>query len=514
MRNKRIIFIAILIITVSVLLFAFAGCNLGSKPAGILLSFYNDSENLQVKVLTYELNNLKDYVIQQTYGKLIVATKENDYMLYNISNDQKLAISNKPFTMEMDGVFSTYKEVDGERIYYFYDEFGVIKEDVRQDDCIKFGSQIVFSDGTVVMSTKLGVKTLEMTLENVMDMANYSNARIYENGDFIILNNSSDNFLIYDNDDNFKYSMKLSAVVNASIDDEVNMTNLGQGKVAIQVIRELTDVEAQSGFDFVVEGKYYDLFTYIYDLASRGLKEVVFNNIIYGEYTNATMSKNDKYALLYVYDISTKHISSDVNIIVTDIGLKEKVKLNDFVNGATSFAIIDKSTFAISDNTIVYVFNQKGELINNYSKDVLVNSSGFIKVGKTYYDLKGDKFITLDDESALVDARSNGLLYYIEEVEGVRFFSIWDSKELSLTTYNLGAYELGKIAVEGEMLFFTIRHSDSAFIIYSSYNGKAISDKKYVSASAVRSGNSDYYIITAVDTEGKTVYYSYRVGIK
>ena len=514
MRNKRIIFIATLIITVSVLLFAFAGCNLGSKPAGILLSFYNDSENLKVKVLTYELSDLKDYVIQQTYGKLIVATKENDYMLYNISNDKKLAISNKPFTMEMDGVFSTYKEVNGERIYYFCDEIGVIKENVRQEDYIKLGSQIIFSDGTVVMSTKLGVKTLEMTLENAMDMANYSNARIYENGDFTILNNSSDNFLIYDNDGNFKYSMKLSAVVNASIDDEVSITNLGQGKVAIQVIRELTDVEAQSSFDFVVEGKYCDLFTYIYDLASRELKEVVFNNIIYGEYTNATMSKDDKYALLYVYDISTKHISSDVNIIVTDISLKEKVKLNDFVNGATSFAIIDESAFAISDSTMVYVFNQKGKLINNYSKDVLVNNSDLINVGKNYYDLKGNKSITLDDKCTLIDARSNGLLYYIEEIEGVRFFRVWDSKELSFTAYNLDAYELGKIVVEGEMLFYTISSIDGSFIIYSSYNGKTISDKKYVSASAVRSGNSDYYIITAVDTEGKTVYYSYRVGIK
>ncbi|MBD5086336.1 MAG: hypothetical protein HDT32_03130 [Clostridiales bacterium] len=514
MRNKKLIFAITFILTVSTFLCMFVGCNIGTKPAEILTSFYNSET--KPKVQTVELTNLEGFDIQRIYGDVVTAKKrgESVYMLCNIAQNKMIIKTNNEFTEVIDGVFSTYKEVDGEKIYYFCDKLGVIKEDVKQEDYIKLGSQIVFSDGTVVMSTKLGVKTLEMTLENVMDMANYSNAVICENDDFIILNNSSDNFLIYDNDGNFKYSMKLSAVVNASIDDEVHMTNLGQGKVAIQVIRELTEVEAKSGFDFIVEGKYYDLFTYIYDLESRELKEVVFNNVINGQYTNAIMSKDDKHALLYVYDISTKHFSSDVNIIVTDIGLKEKVNLNDFVNGATSFSIIDESTFAISDSTMTYVFNQKGELINNYSNDVSVNNSGLINVGKNYYDLKGNKLITLEDEWTLIDATSDGLFYYISEDNSATFFRVWDTKGLQLTSYNLDAYKFGKIEVEGEMLCFTISGKDDAFIIYSSYDGKAISNKKYVSASAVRSGNSDYYIITAVDTAGNIVYYSNRVGIK
>ena len=513
MRNKKLIFVATLILTISVLLCAFVGCSKEVTPAEILTSFYKDEAKSTAK--TVELTNLEGYTISQYDSELVIARKyENDeytYALVNVAENKVIATSENNFSWAINGVYYTYKDVEEERMYSFYSKDGVVKQLVKQGEYSASGSQITFNDGTVAISTKSGVVVFEKTLENSMNMVNYINADVYENDDMIIINNYSDNFLVYDKDGNFKYSVKLSTIINSSEDDEVIVANLGKGKVAIQVMRELTEVEAESSFDFIMDGKYYDLFTYIYDLNTKELKEKDFNKVLYGDYTSATMSKDDNYAMLYVYDISTKHVATDISMIVTDVELNEKVNLNDFVKGATYFVAIDESTFAIVDHMMVYLFNEKGEMIKSYSEMTTGTKSGLINAGRYFYDLKGNQVFKLDmDAPTWMNIESDGLIYYVKEKDGeLSEICVFDSKTNTTASYNIENYD--QVDVNNKAICFTISDEDGNKTIYSCYDGKAISSKKFASVSARNSGNG-YYIITAIDADGNTTYFSYTVS--
>lgn len=514
MRNKKLIFVATLIITISVLLCAFVGCNREPKPAQILASFYKDEAETTVK--TVELTNLEGYTITQYYSEVVVARKfENEkysYALVNVEKNEVIATSENNFGRAISGVYSTYKDVEEERIYSFYSKDGVVKESVKQGEYSAEGSRITFNDGTVAVSTKSDIVVFEQTLENSMSMVNFvSSADVYENDDMIIITDDNDCycFLVYDKDGNFKYSVILATLLNASSEDEIKMVNLAKGKVAIQVKRELTEVEAESGFDYIMDGNYYALSTYVYDLKSKELKAIDFNKII-STYREAKMSKDDNYALLYTQDISNKHLVEAYDIIVTDTELNEKVKINDFVNGAAVFTAIDESTFAITDGVMMYIFNEKGDLVKSYAM-ALEAQSGFINVGRYFYDLKGNQIFKLDmDAPTWMNIESDGLIYYVKEKDGeLSDICIYDSKTKETASYKMENYD--EIDVNSRSLCFTISDADGNKTIYGYYDGKAISDKKFATVSARYSGNG-YYIITATDANGKTTYFSYKIA--
>ncbi|MDE6758687.1 MAG: hypothetical protein K2J89_05365 [Clostridia bacterium] len=516
MRNKKLIFVATLILTISVLLCAFAGCQKEVTPAEVLMSFYQGEAKPTVH--SAELTNLKDYTIQTIYGEVVHARKRNDgetvtytHVLFNIAENKVIATSDNSFGRAFDGVFATTKYVEDETLYSFYDKNGVIRENVKQGDYTAYGKVLKFNDGTVYVSTESGVISFEQNLDNLTNLANYemlSNVQVYETDSMIIVNTFEDSYLVYDKDRNFKYSAKLSTLVNAMEDDEVSYSYLGKNKVAIQVLRELTEVEAQSGFTFVNDGSYYALTTYIYDLESRALTNVDFNKFIYG---SVMTSKDGAYALLSISDITSRHIANDRTLIVTDNDLNEKVKLNDFVDNAQYFAVIDETTFAILDNFMINIFNSNGDLVKSYPATALQTRSGLMNVGRYFYDIKGNEVYKMEkDALSWMDIESDGLIYFVKEGDDeLSELCVYDSNSKATARYDFTKYDTITPTGSSEDLFFTISDEEDNITIYKFYDGKALSDKKFVRATA-RTSNG-YTVVSATDADGNVTYFSYWI---
>lgn len=520
MRNKKLIFVTTLMLTICVLLCAFVGCQKKEKPAEILMSFHKDEVKSTVK--TVELTNLKDYTIMSNnrFGEVVVARKydsDNEkytYALVNIAENKVIATSDNVFSKEITGVYSTSKEVDEVTKYSFYDKKGVIKESVKEDEFdVVSARKITFTDGTVVINTKKsGVVVFEQTLENALHIANLEGEDVYESGNLLIIDPYDAYFyVIYDKDGNYKYSVNPKTLVNASASDNVEVRIFGKGKMAIQVMTSLTEVEAQKGFDYVVDDGYFNLKTYVYDLESKALAEVEFNNLFAtGNESNEVMtSKDEDYALVYVNEIASKHVVEKNSLIAVDNDLNVKVKLDDLVKGAVYFATVDETAFMIIDDCyMAYLFNAQGEKINEFSAyGASMTRSGLYKAGRRFYDIKGNEVFALSknmiytDETARMD--SDGLIYYMEENDNAGKIGIFDSKTGNTVTYD--AEKFNSISTE----IFTIRDNDDNITLYSIYDGKAISSKKFAYATSQTSGK--YTIITAVDADDNVTYFSYIV---
>ena len=511
MRNKKLIFVAVLVVITTVLVCAFAGCKHKDTPAEILLSFYDDAKPSVNKV---ELTNLKDYSISQTYGEVVVARKAKTegtgytYMLFNIKDNKVIANSENNFGRTIDGVYATYNDVEDERFFTFYDKDGKLKDSAKQGEFQSSGGNtIVFSDDTVIVSTIKGVKVLELSLENANDFAYYCTGGydLVESGDFTIAIKDNVEFAVFDKDYKYIYSSDFAKLVSAD-SDEYAVVNLGKGKFVIQVNRVLSEVEAQSGFTYVNEDVYYSMSTYIYDISSKKLSAIdfnKFNKIIVGQ---GNTNKDESYVTFAVYDIRAKRLQNP-RYIVCDNSLEVKVELDEFVDNAVMFTPIDASTFAIVDdiNYTIHVFNEKGEEITSYMpKGLDATYSGLFKLGNKFYDEKGNQVFKLSNDMEYNDMASDGLIYYVQEKDGVQKVCVFDSKSNTTTTYD---YENFDIISEN---IFSVSDSDGNITLYSVYDGKAISDKKFTDVRTKESG--DYTIIIATDSDENLIYFSYRVA--
>ena len=319
----------------------------------------------------------------------------------------------------------------------------------------------------------------------------------------VALSDDRDNFYVFDGNGKFMYSSRFSYLVESSQMD-FNVIYLGNGKASIQLLRELTEVEARrlDSYDFIDEsGVHIALTTYVYDFMSKELVEVDFNKAIEGV---IDISKDEKYSLLATCDITENNRLSNGKLTVVDNSLNVVLELNDFVDDARGFAVIDESAYAIADSMTVNVFNAKGEKVKSYVDSAEYTRTGLLKLGKKFYNLKGEKVFELEDNMIWSDDRStDGLIYFSREIDGVGEVGVFDSKTGNLTYYDGDCVNMYSAEV------FSVADGDGKITVYGMYDGKPISNKKFESENHTKYGK--YTFVMATDGEGNTSYFAHWI---
>ena len=510
MRNKKLVFAVSLLLVTIILTCVFVGCKPEEEidPAKILMSFYKGDKKTVVHSL--ELTNLADYNIVNVYDDVLVARKytdgENIYALFNIAENKIIATSDSNFSQATNGVYMTAKTFDAQTLYAFYGKEGILKDAVKRGEYSSQSGRIYFSDGDVIISGSNGVKVVEQIIDEV-DIAYFDG-----NGDFnvvsteeisVALSDDRDNFYVFDGNGKFMYSSRFSYLVESSQMD-FNVIYLGNGKASIQLLRELTEVEARrlDSYDFIDEsGVHIALTTYVYDFMSKELVEVDFNKAIEGV---IDISKDEKYSLLATCDITENNRLSNGKLTVVDNSLNVVLELNDFVDDARGFAVIDESAYAIADSMTVNVFNAKGEKVKSYVDSAEYTRTGLLKLGKKFYNLKGEKVFELEDNMIWSDDRStDGLIYFSREIDGVGEVGVFDSKTGNLTYYDGDCVNMYSAEV------FSVADGDGKITVYGMYDGKPISNKKFESENHTKYGK--YTFGMAPDGDGNTSYFAHWI---
>ena len=430
MRNKKLIIVAALVLVAATTLCALAGCQ-NFNSAKILMSFEPIYTDKTVKA--QELTKLTgcDNVLSLEEGILTASRSTNNHILYNIESDTIIASSDGSFGKIIDGIYYTANEYS-ERTYTFYDKNGVIKSQVKSGEFSVSGKMLSFSDGTVAVATDDGAIIIERNLYNATDIQKYAADVIYKNDKITVIGGEGA-YMVLDAQGSFKNFVYLPRLINAAEEDDFITLYLGNGKIAIQSSRELTEVEAKKGYTYVEDGVYVLLNTYVYDFAKDKLKKVNFDWLLPDE--EIDKSKDEDYALVGARQIVSKHLAAVQSIIVVDNNLKVRVKLNDIVDNAVDFAVADDSNYIIRDYVMTYVYDAKGKLVKNYV-NVYSSYDGYIEVGNHVYDLKGNEVLKKTADMTIIKTTMSGMIYYTKErTDGSKSFCVFNSKTNNTDTY-------------------------------------------------------------------------------
>ncbi len=495
----------IILLVAAVLVCSFAGCQKKATDSEILASLYDD--------LDYPISDVKELSALNGSGSVnfyenaATATRKVDgitqYVLFNTERNSIVKTSESPFLHVMSDVFSTTTA----DVTIFYNSDGTVLSTVNNDEYVIRNNKIYLPAGVTIVSTRSGAKVISPSLDvNYYDYENKSNM----NGNVrVSYPDDNDTFFVFYPNGSFMYRNKISSLVDTQ--DFIRL-ELIDGRCVIQTYINLTELEAEGGFTFIDEDNNYILMqTYIYNYETRALTPIDFDYVIL---ETSVLSNDSKYVALTTVGISEhKRIKSeeDYELIITDSILNIKAKLNDFVNNAKNFLPIDGEKFIISDDSVNYVFDSKGNLIDSYSNEnirLLPNGLLLHRVnGKptAFYDLTGKLKFSVNKDMTLVDenALSNGIVYYTENDGYSVLFKSYDENTGKTTIYDGTYRNLGNTV-------FAVENNDGDMKVYSKYDGKLILTCKNARTTTV----GDYTYITATDADGNKTYFAYSLVYK
>lgn len=505
MRNKKLILITTVIVAAVLLTCSFAGCQKKVTDSKILASLYNDLDYPIPDVKELSALNGSDSV--NFYENAVTATREVDgitqYVLFNTERNSIVKTSESPFLHVMSDVFSTTTA----DVTTFYNSDGTVLSTVNTDEYVFRNNKIYLPNGVTIVSTKSGAKAISPSLDvNYYDYESKSNL----NGTVrVAYPDDNDTFFVFYPNGSFMYRNKISSLVDAK---NFIRFELIDGRCVIQTYITLTELEAEDGFTFIDEDNNYILMqTYIYNYETKALTPIDFDYVIL---ETSVLSKDSEYVALTTVGISEhKRIKDeeDYEIIFTDSILNIRAKLNDFVNNAKNFIPIDGEKFLISDDSVNYVFDSKGNLIDSYSNEnirLLPNGLLLHRVnGKptAFYDLAGKLKLSVNKDMTIVDeyALSNGIVYYTEDDGYSVLFKSYNDNTGTTTVYDGTYRNLGNTV-------FGVENIDGDMKIYSKYDGQLILTCKNARTTAV----GDYTYITATDADGNKTYFAYSLVYK
>lgn len=516
--KKRVVMIALCVLTVLALAIGLTGCK-ASKQTAKLLEGTEDRNPVTVVGYAQAINGYNVNSIDGT-GVLSVSKVNSDlsvtYGLYAIKS-QTFVSGNTPYNKVADGIYyGSVAGTDGKTTYNYYGSKAELIASVKTPARYNGETgELLFDDGKVY--------ALDADGNGVTYSVNADYQPLTHRGAFLELEDYDIAFgsaggaylYVYDKEGGLIRIVDVAAMAEAEVGmDDFTMWSVKNYlyiQYAYRVHQESNKydfIDASSG----VESRYR-LVTKRYDVKKDKVKGMNFDYLVDRVHlVNRNQPISTEYATLEVQKIgSKKYLGAQVFLQTFNEKLKVYVDLQELLPGA-QFLAVDGSYVLVGNGAETKVYGDKKEL-SNFIENSYVSYIGnglFASDNGVYFNEKKEVVFRLTSEMTNARVSDNGILYY-QKTEEVTQPDTSVVRETYLYARNLrtGAESKEKFAAVNDGYYLSVTASGGYKLTDGTSDTVIFSDVNLSSTTigAVTSASGDVTVLTVTGADGAEMHY-------